>query len=98
MVLNRCCLPLAPKVPSSSAAFELGRQTSFAHLFKVSQVRAHTFTHTHELDSRLGREAPQSKAKQAQKSYGCAQPLVLKGFPFARPASNTGVRTLRSPL
>lgn len=46
-VLNRCCLPPAPKVPSSSAAFELGRQTSFAHLFKVSQVHAHRHTHSH---------------------------------------------------
>lgn len=70
LVLNRCCLPPAPKVPSSSAAFEPGRQTSFAHLFKVSQVHAHkhahSHTHTHKLDSEVGREAPQSKAKQAQ--------------------------------
>lgn len=42
--LNRCCLPPAPKVSSSSTVFELGRQTSFAHLFKVGQVPVHTHT------------------------------------------------------
>lgn len=97
LVLNRCCLPPAPKVPSSSAAFEPGRQTSFARLFKVSQVHAHkharshthtsstrTFTHTHTQAQQWGgqRGTPEQSKASAGKSYGYAQPLVLEGLPF----------------
>lgn len=87
--LNRCCLPPAPKVLSGSAAFEPGRQTSFAHLFKVSQVHAHKHTRPH-----TPREAPRRNAQQVQGGLWQGSAFRLA----APPAASTGAGASRFQL
>lgn len=84
--LNRCCLPPAPEVSSSSTVFELGRQTSFAHLFKVGQVPVHTHTRARWWGAQGG-------AASAGKGYGSAQlsgsALQVLGHCFPPPAQSS---------
>lgn len=91
--LNRCCLPPAPKVLSGSAAFEPGRQTSFAHLFKVSQVHAHKHTRPHTPRG-ARREVPRRNAQQVQGGLWQGSAFRLA----APPAASTGAGASRFQL